>query len=172
MDWVVVVDDDKSNLIQAGQILSENHIRVTALKSGKALLDFVKDSRPDLILLDIRMPETDGFETMKRLKEQLPADEQIPVIVLTGNDDPETETQGLRLGAMDFIKKPFVADVLVLRVKHTIELVRLRRALSPEVAEKMAEAGKKADSSQFEPVSADIMLKTTDDDADRNMNGK
>lgn len=144
MDWVVVVDDDKSNLIQAGQILSENHIRVTALKSGTALLDFVKNSKPDLILLDIRMPEMDGFETLKRLKAQLPAEEQIPVIFLTGNDDPDSETKGLQLGAMDFIKKPFVAEVLVLRVKHTIELVRLQRDLSVEVAKKTEEVEKKA----------------------------
>lgn len=54
MDWIVVVDDDKANLIQAGQILSSHAMRVTALKSGPALLDFVKTNKPDLILLEKR----------------------------------------------------------------------------------------------------------------------
>ena len=106
MNWIVVVDDDKSNLITAGRILSEHDMRVTALRSGKALLDFVSGNKPDLILLDIRMPEMDGFETMERLKA-VTKDDEIPVIFLTGNESPESETKGLSLGAMDFIKKPF-----------------------------------------------------------------
>lgn len=139
MDWIVVVDNDKSTLIQAGQILSKHDMRVTALRSGGALPEYVKENKPDLILLDIRMPEMDGFETLERLKAQQTAGEEIPVIFLTGNDSPESETRGLRLGAMDFIRKPFVADVLVLRVRHTLELVRLRRDLSAEVAKKAKE---------------------------------
>lgn len=139
MDWIVVVDNDKSTLIQAGQILSKHDMRVTALRSGGALPEYVKENKPDLILLDIRMPEMDGFETLERLKAQQTAGEEIPVIFLTGNDSPESETRGLRLGAMDFIRKPFVADVLVLRVRHILELVRLRRDLSAEVAKKAKE---------------------------------
>lgn len=139
MDWIVVVDNDKSTLIQAGQILSSHDMRVTALRSGRALLEYVKMNRPDLILLDIRMPGMDGFETLEKLKEQLPAGEMIPVIFLTGVDSPESETRGLKLGAMDFIRKPFVADVLILRVRHTIELVRLQRDLYAEVEKKAKE---------------------------------
>ena len=136
MDWVVVVDDDKSNLLTAGSILSEHDIHVTALKSGRSLLEFVRLNRPDLILLDIRMPEMDGFETMERLRDQMSNDAEIPVVFLTGSEDPESETKGLGLGAMDFIKKPFVPEVLVMRVRHTIELVRLQRSLSVEVEKK------------------------------------
>ena len=139
MDWVVVVDDDVMNLKMAGTILSKHNMRVTALKSGAALLDYVKTNRPDLILLDIRMPEMDGFETMTLLKEVLPADESIPVIFLTADENQESETRGLELGAMDFIKKPFVPEVLVLRVRHTIELVRLQRNLEAEVEKKTQE---------------------------------
>ena len=69
-DWIVVVDDDMSNLKMAGHILSQNNMRVSALKSGKALLDWIKDNSPDLILLDIHMPEMDGFETLKQLRAQ------------------------------------------------------------------------------------------------------
>lgn len=55
MDWIVIVDYDTTNLIQAGKILSEHNMRVTALRSGKSLLSYVRDHKPDLILLDIRM---------------------------------------------------------------------------------------------------------------------
>jgi putative two-component system response regulator len=140
MDWIVIVDDDTSNLLQAGKILSNHNMRVTALKSGSALLNYVRNNKPDLILLDIRMSEMDGFETLRRLRaQQSPEDEEIPVIFLTGNDTPESETYGLQLGAMDFIRKPFVADVLVLRVRHTLELVRLQRDLAAEIRKKKHE---------------------------------
>ena len=138
VDWVVVVDDDVSNLKMAGTILSKHGMRVTALKSGTALLDYVRDNKPDLILLDIKMPGLDGFGTMERLKEQ---DESadIPVIFLTADENEASETRGLKLGAMDFIKKPFVPEVLVLRVRHIIELVRLQRDLATEVDRKTRE---------------------------------
>ena len=138
-DWVVVVDDDATNLKMAGLILSRQHMRVTALKSGRALLEYVRDNRPDLILLDIRMPEMDGFETLRLLKQQTPPGQEIPVIFLTSDENASSETKGLELGAMDFIKKPFVPDVLTLRVKHTIELVRLQKNLADEVEIKTQE---------------------------------
>ena len=132
MDWVVVVDDDITNLKMAGRILSKNNMRVTALKSGMALLDYIKTNKPDLILLDIKMPGLDGFETMRRLQEQMNPSEKTPVIFLTADDSQDAETHGLALGAMDFIKKPFIPDVLVLRVRHTIDLVRLQHDLEQE----------------------------------------
>ena len=134
-EWIVVVDDDVTNLKMAGHILSKNNMRVTALKSGQALLDYIKDNTPDLILLDIMMPEMDGFETLRRLRVEAHKSD-IPVIFLTADETEESETKGLALGAMDFIKKPFVPDVLVLRVRHTIDLVRLQRDLSSEVEAK------------------------------------
>ena len=139
-DWVVVVDDDIMNLKMAGRILSTNNMRVTALKSGQALLDYIKENEtPDLILLDINMPGMDGFETLKKLREQEVGQEEIPVIFLTANDDEDSETRGLSLGAMDFIKKPFVPEVLTLRVRHIIDLIRLQRNLSQEVEKKTEE---------------------------------
>lgn len=138
-DWVVVVDDDIANLKMAGLILSRNHMRVTALKSGRALLKYVKNNKPDLILLDVRMPEMDGFETLRLLKQQMEPGQEIPIIFLTADENAESEKKGLNLGAMDFIKKPFVPDVLVLRVRHIIELVRLQRNLTAEVEIKTQE---------------------------------
>ena len=139
MDWVVIVDDDITNLKMAGTILSRHNIRVTALKSGTALIEYVRTNQPDLILLDIKMPGMDGFETMEKLKSMTAIADRIPVIFLTADDKQASEMRGLELGAMDFIKKPFIPSVLVLRVRHTIELVRLQRDLEAEVERKAQE---------------------------------
>ena len=136
-DWIYVADDDLANLKMAGHILSRSGMRVTAFRSGRALLDALVQGVPDLILLDVRMPAPDGFETLTLLRRS-ERGREVPVIFLTADEDPETESRGLRLGAMDFIKKPFVPDVLALRVKHTIELVRLQRGLAAEVSRKTA----------------------------------
>lgn len=137
-DWVIVVDDDVTNLMMAGRILSKHGIRVSALKSGQALLEFLSvNSVPDLILLDIRMPGMDGFETLRRLREQVRED--IPVIFLTADENQASEMTGLSLGAMDFIKKPFIPDVLALRVRHIIDLSHLQRSLTQEVEKKTRE---------------------------------
>lgn len=134
--WVVVVDDDVANLMMAGNVMSKNGMRVTALKSGRALLEYIDSintkEMPDLCLLDIKMPDMSGFETMMMLRLNKKGKE-LPVIFLTADESEETEARGLSLGAMDFIKKPFVPEVLVLRVKHIIDLVRLQRNLADEV---------------------------------------
>jgi CheY-like chemotaxis protein len=124
-DWIVVVDDDTTNLKAAGRVLSENGMRVTALKSGSLLLDYLAKNTPDLILLDVLMPEMDGFETMRALREK-PETRDIPVIFLSASEE-EQAAEGVALGAMDFIRKPFVPELLVLRVRHAVELMRLRK---------------------------------------------
>ena len=136
---VAVVDDDTSNLKMAGTILSKAGFYVTALRSGSALLKYVEENTPDLILLDIKMPEMDGFETIRRLKNLETDAADIPVVFLTSDESNEAESTGLSLGAMDFIKKPFVPEVLTLRVRHIIELVTLQKNLSYEVERKTRE---------------------------------
>lgn len=129
-EWIVVVDDDTTNLKAAGHILSRANMRVTALKSGSLLLDYLDKNQPDLILLDVLMPELDGFETMRRLRER-PAGKNIPVIFLSASEEEQVPV-GLSLGAMDFIKKPFVPELLILRVKNAVELDRLRKKAAAE----------------------------------------
>ena len=133
------MDDDVSNLKIAGHVLSKNGMRVTALKSGQALLDYITDERPDLILLDIKMPVMDGFETLEKLHTMEGDLADIPVIFLTADESEESESRGLALGAVDFIKKPFVPEVLAMRVSHMVELVALQKDLSHEVAKKTKE---------------------------------
>ena len=138
-DWVIVVDDDETNLKMAGRILSRAHMRVTAMKSGRALLDYIREREvPDLILLDIKMPGMDGFETLAALRS-MDRGWHVPVIFLTADEKEGTEVKGLSLGAMDFIKKPFVPEVLTLRVRHMIDLDHLQRNLANEVEKKTRE---------------------------------
>ncbi len=137
-DWILVVDDDTANLKMASRILSMEKMRVSCLKSGEDAINFLQGNRPDLILLDIHMPGMDGFETIAAFRENKEISD-IPVIFLTADDDSNAETRGLEAGAMDFIKKPFEPEVLLLRVRHTIELVRLQTDLSCEVKKKTQE---------------------------------
>ena len=138
---VVIVDDDAIILRNAKTVLSEAGFKVTCLKSGRLLLDYVSKNTIDMLLLDIKMPDLDGFETMKLLRiwEKENSKKETPVIFFTANDDCLSETTGLSMGAMDFIRKPFVAEVLTLRVRHLLELIRLQRDLHAEVERKTKE---------------------------------
>ncbi len=138
-DWIIVVDDDTANIKMAGHILSKANMRVTGVKSGQALLDYVAENgRPDLVLLDINMPEMDGFETLMRLR-QMDGGDEIPVIFLTADENEELESKGLTLGATDFIKKPFIPEVLTIRARHIIDLTHLQQNLAQEVDKKTQE---------------------------------
>jgi putative two-component system response regulator len=137
---IIVVDDDPIILKRAWSILGEADMKVVVLKSGEQLLKHLKDNpAPDLILLDVRMPEMDGFETLTALRKTEKPGQETPVIFLTASEEDDVETKGLQLGAMDYIRKPFIPDVLVLRVSHAVELVRLQRDLEKEVLEKTRE---------------------------------
>ena len=138
---IVVVDDDAIILRNADSVLSGAGFRVTCLKSGKMLLDYMDKNPADMLLLDIRMPEMDGFEALQALRdrERKASKKATPVIFLTANDDGESETRGLSLGAMDFIRKPFVPEALKLRVSNLLELIRLQNDLHREVEKKTAE---------------------------------
>ena len=138
-DWIVIVDDDLMNQKVASRVLTKNNMTVTTLNSGIELLDFVNDNRPDLILLDVNMPDMNGFETLEILRTKEAEISDIPVIFLTGDNDEDAEKKGLSLGAMDFIRKPFVPEVLTLRVKHIVELIRLQKHLTEEVLRKTKE---------------------------------
>ena len=137
---IIVVDDDPIILKRAWNTLVDAGFKVVILKSGSALLEYTNDHpAPDLILMDITMPDMDGFDVIRELKRGKLSWRETPIIFLTANEDEDAETQGLSLGAMDFIRKPFVPSVLVLRVKHAVELVRLQRNLETLVFEKTRE---------------------------------
>lgn len=124
---ILVVDDDKTNLALAQKILGAQY-RIAASTSGEAALKYLESHRPDLILLDINMPEMDGFAVMECLRSDINT-ETIPVIFLTADNLAETEIKCFQMGAMDFVAKPFVPDILLSRVSKTIELDQYRHNL-------------------------------------------
>ena len=138
---VVVVDDDAIILKNANMILSEAGFKVTCLKSGRLLMDYIARNPVDILLLDIRMPEMDGFETIRALRDWESENnrEAVPVIFLTANEDSDSEAKGLSLGALDFIRKPFSSEALKIRVRNLIDLICLQRDLHREVAKKTAQ---------------------------------
>jgi len=119
---ILIVDDTPTNIQVLAEALRSDY-RVKVATSGKAALAIANqpESRPDLILLDVMMPEMDGYEVCRRLK-QAPATQNIPVIFVTAKNDVTDEEQGLRLGAMDYIVKPFHLAIVKARVANHISL--------------------------------------------------
>ncbi len=116
---VLVVDDTPANIQLVSGLLRELY-KVKAATSGEKALKIANlDPPPDLILLDVMMPEIDGYEVCRRLKGHS-ATQAIPVIFLTGNDDESERQTGLALGAVDYISKPVDPDDLVARVENWI----------------------------------------------------
>ena len=120
---IAVGDDDPVSLNHAKMLLTEENMQVTCMNSGKLLLKYIEKNTPDLILLDIVMPDVDGFEAfiMLRRYEEHTGRPRIPVIFMSGADDSEAEEMGLVMGASDFVKKPLNKDVLVRRIDNSIK---------------------------------------------------
>lgn len=131
MYHLLIVDDNKINLSAAKNALSKNY-KITAVTSGAQALQFLQNSTCDLILLDINMPEMDGFEVMERIRED-PDRSDIPIIFLTSDNDPQTESRCLEAGAMDFISKPFVQNVMLSRISRILELEALKQDLAGQL---------------------------------------
>lgn len=131
MYHLLIVDDDKINLSAAKNALSGSY-KITAVTSGGQALNFLQNNTCDLILLDINMPEMDGFEVMAKIREN-PRLADIPIIFLTADNDPEIESRCLKEGAMDFITKPFVLNVMLSRIGRVLELESLRQDLEGQL---------------------------------------
>ena len=145
---VLIVDDDVANLYQLSQIL-RNKYRIHAVKDGVSALKEAAKHEPDLILLDLIMPGLNGVEVFSQLKGNKKT-KDIPVIFITGLTTSADESEGLALGAVDYIRKPFNETVVKLRVDHQIDIVNLRRGLENAAAkaEREAEAAKAANESK------------------------
>lgn len=118
---IMVIDDDVSLLKSIENILIQQGYIVSLAKSGKQAINALsKGNTPDLILLDIAMPEMDGYATFKEIH----ALQNVPIIFLTSMEDMKAELTGLELGAIDYITKPFVKDILLARIKNHLLNIR------------------------------------------------
>lgn len=119
--FVLIVDDNPINLELLERMLSKIGCKLATVNNGVEALDFAKKNSPDLILLDVMMPEMDGYEVCKRLKKD-PDTKNIPVIFLTGKAESQDIVRGFEVGGLDFVTKPFISVELFARVKTQIKL--------------------------------------------------
>ena len=124
---ILVVDDETANIIALTNILGEDY-EVYVAKNGLDAIALAKEHLPDVILLDVLMSNMDGYEVIAELKQN-DTTKSIPVIFITGLDNSTAEKKGLTLGAADYISKPFVPEIVKLRVKNQVDLVNYIFAL-------------------------------------------
>lgn len=131
---IVVVDDNLVSLKSAKALLNEQGMQVVCLRSGQELIKYLEKNTADIILLDILMPEMDGFETYSAIRdlEEREKKAPIPVIFLTGENDNDVERRGLKEGASDFVRKPIDRDILIKRITNTIESNKKIESLTEE----------------------------------------
>ena len=133
---ILVVDDEEAIVSSLGSILQDEGYEVAVAKSGVEALKIYTVDPPDLMLLDIWMPEMDGLETLRRVKELVPTAQ---VMVMSGHGSIETAVKAIKLGAYDYIEKPLSLENVTLRVKHALEQFRLEeenRSLRTKVQRK------------------------------------
>lgn len=121
MDRILIVDDNPKNIQVLGSILSDNNFEIEFAQNGQEALDIVATEDFDLILMDIMMPEMDGFEACERIK-QMHTKSEIPIIFITARNDNESVTNAFKKGGIDYINKPFNVAELLSRVETHIAL--------------------------------------------------
>ena len=136
---ILVVDDENSNIMALTDILSREYI-VYAAKNGQGAIKAAEKYLPDVILLDILMPEMDGYAVIGELKNS-ERTQNIPVIFVTGLSNADDEEKGLTLGASDYITKPFSSAIVKLRVRNQIKIInQMRLIIEKETTEKISRA--------------------------------
>jgi len=118
---IVVVDDNNANLIACKNILKP-HYSVYPAPSTERMFELLKQIKPDLILMDVEMPGTDGYEAARMLKGN-EAFREIPLIFLSARSDAKSEMEGFALGALDYIHKPFFSALLLRRIEIYLSLI-------------------------------------------------
>ena len=162
MTILVVEDDTESRKLLTALLTAEGY-NVRAADGGELALESVAVERPELILLDIQMPGIDGFEVCRRLKEN-PQTETIPIIFLSASRETAKAVKGLRLGAVDYVGKPFQREELLARVRTHLELSELRAQLEQRVEERTAELRESELRFRAMANAAPVMIWTSDVD--------
>lgn len=162
MKNILVVDDYQTNGLLIKQALPEEEYSVKTVSSGEQALNSLRSREEDLILLDIMMPDMDGIETLKKIKEN-PDTRHIPVLFLTGQADKQKILEGFSLGIVDIIAKPIVANLAKDRIERAL------RGASPGQMASKTEKTDKADQIDREELDySDVQIDDEDDmeDAD------
>lgn len=131
---ILVVDDVVSNVILLKAMLSKEQYQICTATNGEQALSTLEKELPDLILLDVMMPGMSGFEVAQRIKAQ-PVYVEIPIIFLTALNAASDIVQGFKMGANDFISKPFNKEELLIRITHQISLVAAKRIITQQTEE-------------------------------------
>jgi len=125
---ILIVDDTPKNLQVLGNLLQNNEYEVEFATNGKAALNWIEEDNFDLILLDIMMPEMDGYEVCEKLKSNNNT-KNIPIIFLTAKIDTESIVKGFKLGAADYVTKPFNKEELLARISTQLTLIQSKKEL-------------------------------------------
>ncbi len=125
---ILVVDDVMSNVLLLKILLTNEKFQVLTANNGEGCLKVCKEEHPDLVLLDVMMPDMSGFDTAIELKKD-PDTADIPIIFLTALNSPSDLVHGFQVGANDFLSKPFNKEELIMRVMHQIALVAAKRLI-------------------------------------------
>ncbi len=131
---ILIVDDVLSNVLLLKVLLTNENFTIATANNGQQALEQVDKESPDLILLDVMMPDMSGFEVAQRLKEN-PNTAEIPIIFLTALNSTTDIVQGFQVGANDFISKPFNKEELIIRVSHQVSLVAAKRLILSKTEE-------------------------------------
>lgn len=131
---IALIDDDQNILTSVSMVLEEEGFQVFTYTDGVSGLEGVLNEQVDLVVLDIKMPRMDGMETLRRIREK----SNVPVIFLTSKDDEIDELCGLRMGADDYIKKPFSQHLLIARIKTLLRRLDVQSAPDGENKEEDA----------------------------------
>ncbi len=121
---ILIVDDDQTARIRMFETLSQKQYDVMAAENGAMALEMMQETTPDLVLADLKMPELGGMELLKKIKSATP---ELPVILVTGHASVDTAVEAMRLGAHDFILKPFQRDAIL----ATVALILQQKGLTP-----------------------------------------
>ena len=125
---ILMVDDSAEVLLQTQELLTQVGYNVTTCASGEEALEFLEKERVDLVLLDINMPNLNGYEVCLRIRQRYALDD-LPIIFLTTREDSDSITKGFHAGASDFVTKTSITDILLARVNVHIRLARTLRYL-------------------------------------------
>ena len=124
----IIVVDDNSTILTACKKIMKPFYEVYPVPSVMKMFELLENVKPDLILLDVDMPDMNGYEAAGRLKKN-DAFRGIPIIFLSGRVDPTSEMFGLNMGALDYIHKPFVSELLLKRIETHLSLIEYRKIL-------------------------------------------